>query len=132
MGTCESGIAVHFRSDSATALAWLANDMSSFNSHRARGAAMMLVVMRAKYGVMIYPKTSWIEGETQNIRADRHSRSEHLQPIPGAPLTRATPGTLVMESLNWCNPISLPESGGDICKIWTLMRDWCHKRVGLQ
>ena len=93
---------------------------------------MMLVVMRAKYGVMIYPKTSWIEGETQNIRADRLSRFEHLQPILGAPLTRATPGTLVMESLNWCNSISLPESGGDICKIWTLMRDWCHKRVGLQ
>jgi hypothetical protein len=123
-------IAVHFRGDSETGLTWLANDMSSFHSHRARGAAMLLVTLRQEFGIMVDPHTSWIAGKS-NIRADKLSRAEILDPIHNVPLTRATQGSLVMETLELCNPIChwQQESATSICQRWDHIREWCRRRV---
>ena len=124
------GIAVHFRGDSETALKWLANDMSSFQSHRARGAAMLLVVIREDYGVYIDTNTSWIRGDTDNIRADALSRGMHLDPIPGVLLSCAAEGSTIMESLEWCNPLMRLETAQAICQRWRNLRTWCHTTLG--
>ena len=121
-------IAVHFRGDSETGLTWLANDMSSFHSHRARGAAMLLVTLRQDFGVVVDPHTSWIEGKS-NIRADKLSRAEPLDTVPNVPLTRASRGSLVMDTLELCNPICQPESAMSICARWDHIRDWCRRRL---
>ena len=122
-------ICVHFRGDSQTGLTWLANDMGSFKSHRARGVAMLLVVLRESYRVTVDKNTTWIQGETQNIRADRLSRSEPLDVIPGVPMIRAEAGSLVVQTMELCDPLANPVSVQDICKRWEAIREWCSANL---
>ena len=122
-------ICVHFRGDSQTGLTWLSNDMVSFKSYRAREVAMLFVVLRELYGVTVDKTTTWIEGETQNIRADRLSRSEPLDVILGVPLIRAEAGSLVAQTVGLCNPLVSPETVQDVCNRWNVLREWCCENI---
>ena len=103
--------------------------MGSFKSHRARGVAMLLVVLRESYRVTVDKNTTWIQGETQNIRADRLSRSEPLDVIPGVPMIRAEAGSLVVQTMELCDPLANPVSVQDICKRWEAIREWCSANL---
>ena len=90
---------------------------------------MLFVVLRESYQVIVDRNTTWIEGETQNIRADRLSRSEPLEVIPGVPLIRAEAESLVAQTMELCNPLVNPITVQEICNRWNAIREWCSNNL---
>ncbi len=90
---------------------------------------MLMVVLRESYRVTVDRKTTWIEGETQNIRADRLSRSEPFDTIPGVPMFRAEAESVVCQTMELCNPLVNPETVQDICNRWNVIREWCSENL---
>ena len=122
-------LSVLFRGDSVTALEWLSDDMSSFQSYRARGSAILLVILRQEYGVYVNPRNTHLPKE-QNTRADALSRGFSLQRIGDVPMHTSTAGTTFMESLVRCNPLTQSSTSAEICLRWQDMKEWCFTKLG--
>ena len=90
---------------------------------------MLFVVLRESYQVIVDRNTTWIEGETQNIRADRLSRSEPLDVLPGVPLIRAEGDSLVAQTMELCNPLVNPVTAQEIFNRWNVIREWFSENL---
>jgi hypothetical protein len=122
---------VHFRGDSETAISWLHADMTTFKSHRARGASMFLTVLRADYGAVPDTSATNISSEA-NFRADKLSRGEELTQLGPIPVHRNHHGshTPLTQFLELCNPLTQPNSDSGYIERWTTIRNLCLTTLG--